>query len=265
MADGQARLPAARQGVPPRLRRRGRRSPLPRNSRGVRPADDGAGPPTGIASRRGPARRAPAEPWRADPARARQARERARTARGGAGAGRGRAPNGPAGWAAARPAARLLRRRHPRRDRHAWVGPSPRSQGDDGLDLVRRGARRQRPDLERGLVVRPVVRRVLDRQPARIRRPAQARPRVPVARPPAIAGRRRRRRGGDQPGGCGDERAADDRLDVPGTRGRGRAPATVGEQPIRQLVVGAHRSPSPGRGPRGRPLTRGPRARVPIR
>ena len=114
--------------------------------------------------RRRPRHRA-AEPWRADPARARAARDRARPGgtRRRLESRRRRDPDrAPVRAPPAAPAPRAGRRaaaagRRAQRGRHGrhWRPPARDAQGNDGLDLVRRGARPRRRDLERRLLVWP--------------------------------------------------------------------------------------------------------------
>ena len=109
--------------------------------------------------------------------------------------------------ATARPAARG-------RGAAARAPHAPRlPEGDPGLHDLRRGRRRAaRPGVGGRLLVRPVVADVLDDQPARVCRSAEARPRVPGAGTTRGAGRGGRNVGGGRVGRsvgrgrCGDPR-----------------------------------------------------------
>ena len=129
--------------------------------------------------------------------RAGPAGRRAGERRGTAGA----APKGRPATGGTGATGRLDRRlRHPGR-RAAAGAPRPQGlpEGHAGIDDLRRGqGDPARPRVGGRVVVRPVVEHVLDDQPARVRRPPQARSRVPGAGPagrrPGSARRRRRLR-----------------------------------------------------------------------
>ena len=139
---------AARQGVPPRLGGDAATAAVPRDPGGVRAARDGS-----RRRSRGGGRCAAAgaaalrEPWRADPdaraGRARAAREAARAGAAAASAGAGGATGaGGASRTASSGRPTLERARAGTRRRGHRARRRPRdAQGDDGLDLVRRGPR----------------------------------------------------------------------------------------------------------------------------
>ena len=203
-------------------------------------------PPGGTGSSPG----RPREPWRADSTRARASREawrarrpEGRTAAGGprpAGRREARDRGGaraPGRAATARPAARG-------RGAAARAPHAPRlPEGDPGLHDLRRGRRRAaRPGVGGRLLVRPVVADVLDDQPARVCRSAQARPRVPGAGPTRRAGRGGRNVGDGRVGRsfgrgrCGDPRHRRGPVPERGRRrgaGRGSRRARLGLERLR--------------------------------
>ena len=218
----------------------------------------------------------PADPpsWQADPARARATRDAYRTRRRGPASGsagsrppplarpglRTRAPAGPAGRVrggppggssgsgpAPRPGGPRLgragRRRARRRDRPRRQSIAAPGEGDDRLDeLRRRGSRTVRPGLGRGHLVRGRQRDLLDDQPEGVRRPSQARPRVP--RPIAPAGRASRRR----PGGPAPTAGS---ADPTGGAPRRRPSRPDGGRPRRRRELRGRARPAPAREPPG--------------
>ncbi len=221
-------LSPAREAVPPRRGRRARAAPVPRHPGGLRAARRRRGP----AAIRG---------WR--PVAPGSAAE-ARVARRVAGPPqRPQAGLGPAGRHVPAEGRRRSRRGIPRRDggheaRRGAAAPPEPSQGHARIHDLRRGRRDPvRAGVGRRLLVRPLDGHLLDDQPSRVRRPAQARPRVPRPGPArASAGRPRRR--GTRPGR------------------RRRRPRSSGPPPTPRP------SRSPAHGP-GRGAARRPRAATP--
>ena len=298
----QARLPPSRQALPPGLGRRpGARAGSWRSRRPTRRWSTSTAAAVAIGGRARGARAPspPSAPWQADASRARATREayRARTRRAGStpggapGARRdARAATGrrvaPARPAVRRPvAARRRARARGRIDgrRHIGAGDrrgstggrspaEPGSEGDDRLDELRR--RRQgavRPGLGGRDLVRRRERHVLDAQPEGVRRPAQARPRVP--RPIETPGARRDGGGRDcrgrpTPAGAADDDRPDGGSPDAGTSGARRseragtgfdpAQRPAGE-PTRTGGATRRRSASPPRRPRA-PSDVGPSA-----
>ena len=193
LVDGEGRLrPGRRAGA---ARRRGAsRGARTRPGRGRRATRGGRGGP-GARRRREPARR---------DGRCRRA---ANPAAAGAGTRRRRLRAGATGGAVASAG---------RREHHARRGPR---KATPGLHDLRRGRRdAARPGVGRRRVVRAELGHVLDDQPARVRRPPQARPRVPGPGPRAPAGPM----AADEPARRGRPAAGPDR----GGRARRRAAAT---------------------------------------
>ncbi len=121
--------------------------------------------------------------------------------------------------------------------RHATTRSAQAQQGDPRFDVLRRRRRSVRARLARRELVRHDERHVLDAEPQGIRRPAQARPRIPGASP------------------AGDPDPDARRARTPPTRRTGPAPLTVRPRWVRrrrprrdprppdphdQLVVGIH-------------------------
>ena len=191
-------LPAAREAVPPRRGRRSRAAAVPGDPGGLRAARRLRGTAATAAGRHGfvvgaaegavarglDAGEGVARGVAGAPCRGVDGGRRPETGRdAGRGGNRGGA-RAPGRAATARPAGRG-------RGAAAGAPHAPRlPEGDPGLDDLRRGRRRAaRPGVGGRLLVRPVVADVLDDQPARVCRSAQARPRVPGAGPTSRAGR----------------------------------------------------------------------------
>ena len=227
------RVPAAREAVPPGRGGGSGAAAVPRDPGGVRAARRLGGPAaTGRRRGRGrpPGIRVVARGRHAGPGVARGLAGAPGRRDGERGSGRdgrhgteGRARDGRHGRQRERldAAARAPRASAPPRERHAPQASRKATPGSTTYDEAKETP--LDPAWEGGVVVRPVVEHVLDDQPARVRRPPQARPRVPGARARRAVGldRRRRRR-----------RLATDRRGARRRRRRDRAELGLGRQRV---------------------------------